>query len=203
MKIIDLSMPLDKKTPTYPGDPSLEIKQVAEIEKDSWNEKRIHINTHCGTHLDAPSHMISEGRTLDDFPLEAFSGKGIVIDVRKKEITLHCLKDITFPPKSVVLFLTGQADQRYQKYYENAKFLSKEVAKKLVEQNVKAVGIDSFSPDEEPFPIHKILLSKNILIIENLINLDKLVNRTFTILFFPLPIKEGDGAPCRAIAFAQ
>ena len=201
MKIIDLSMPLDERTPAYPEDPPLDITQIAELPKHGWNEKRLEINSHCGTHIDAPAHMIAKGRTLSEISLDHFYGKGIIIDVREKEINLSCLTTLKITRQSVVLFLTGQSERKGEEYYENAKFVTEEVAEKLVEMDIKAIGIDSFSPDHKPFPIHKILLSKNILIIENLKNLQQLLGKDFSIHFFPLAISEGDGAPCRAVAF--
>ena len=203
MTIIDLSIPLNEKTPAYPGDPKIEIEQIAIHEKNGWNEKRIHCNTHCGTHVDAPSHMIQKGKTLDEIPLEAFQGKGILIDVRKKEITMKCLKEHKIMPDHVVLFFTGQSDQLYTNYYEHAKFIPPDVAHELVQLKVKAVGIDSFSPDQEPYPIHKILLLKNIIIIENLTNLKALLGKKFQVHYFPLKITNGDGAPCRALALVE
>ena len=201
VKIIDLTMPLDEKTPAYVGDPQIEIKQIALLKKNGWNEKRINSNTHCGTHIDAPSHML-EGKNLDQLQLELFYGEGIVIDVRRRNIDEQCIPNQKLKDK-IVLFLTGQSDKRYDNYYQSAKFIPTEVALKLEKEKVKAVGIDSFSPDEEPYPVHKILLPQNILIIENLIDLKLLLQKKFIIHYFPLRITKGDGAPCRAIAFVK
>lgn len=38
--ILDLTMPINEKTPTFPGDPKQKIKQLATVEADGWNEKR-------------------------------------------------------------------------------------------------------------------------------------------------------------------
>ena len=203
MKIIDLSMPLNEKTPTYPEDPQIEIQQIAVIEKQGWSEKRLHLNTHCGTHIDAPAHMIRNGKTLDELPLQSFYGKGILIDVRHKPITKDLFKKQRIMPQSVVLFFTGQSEHMHTNYYEKAKFIPQEVARELVKINVKAVGIDSFSPDQKPYPIHKILLTHNIIIIENLVNLQQLKGKKFNLHYFPLSISLGDGAPCRAVAFVN
>ena len=173
MKIVDLSIPLNDKTPVYPGDSKLEIEQIAEVDKNGWSEKRLHLNTHCSTHLDAPAHMLKNGKNLDQLPLDKFYGKGIIIDVRKKEIGLDCLKGVS--ANDVVLFLTGQSKKK--NYFEGAKFMSEDVAKKLVELKTKAIGLDSFSPDKEPYPIHKILMPHDIIIIENLTNLEVLLNK--------------------------
>ncbi len=203
MRLIDLTLPLDEKTPAYPGDPQIEIEQIAELKENGWREKRLHFNSHCGTHVDAPAHFFEKGKTLDDLSLEDFQGEGIIFDVRRRKITLSVLKEQNITPRSVVLFCTGQSDKRYGNYYEGANFLSEEVAHELVRRKVKAIGVDAFSPDTEPYPVHKILLSKDILIIENLVNLKALLGKRFTIHYFPLNITGGDGGPCRAVAFVE
>ena len=84
MNIIDLTLPITNKTPTFPGDPKPEIKQVATIRVDGWNEKRISIGSHFSTPVDAPFHMLEEGKKLDEYPIEKFIGEAMVIDVNNK-----------------------------------------------------------------------------------------------------------------------
>jgi len=43
-------------------------------------------------------------------------------------------------------------------------------------------------------------LGQNIPLIENLVNLDKLIGRNFELWALPLKIKNGDGAATRAVA---
>jgi len=50
------------------------------------------------------------------------------------------------------------------------------------------------------WPVHKILLSENIPIIEGLINLDKVLGKRFQFIALPLKISGVDGSPIRAIA---
>ena len=198
-QFIDLSMPLNSTTPAYPGDPKIEIKQIASLERHGWNDKRISMNTHCGTHVDAPAHFLEKGKTLDALSLHKFLGEGVLIDVRRKPIDTACLPKGNFKEK-IVLFYTGQSKKSHENYYKCAKFVSEEVAHELVRRKVKAIGIDAFSPDTEPYPIHKILFPANILIIENLVNLKALLGKKFSMHYFPLKITGGDGAPCRAVA---
>ena len=70
----------------------------------------------------------------------------------------------------------------------------------LIDKKIKIVGLDPFTPDNEPFPVHKMLFKNEILIVENLINLDKLVNKRFQCFIFPLKIQNADGAHCRVVA---
>ncbi len=203
MEIIDLTMPLDEKTPPYPGDTPLKLRQLETIQNDGCNKKSITCTTHCGTHIDVPAHMIVNGATLDELPLDRFMGDGVLIDVRKKEITVNCLKEQKIPEQSVVLFLTGQSEKLYQKYYAGVKYIPEDVALELVKKKVKAIGVDSPGPDAAPHLIHKLVLPHNIILIENLINVEKLVGKKFTVQYFPLRITGGDGSPCRALAFVE
>jgi len=196
---IDLTLPLNEKTPVFPGTPTPQIKQFSTIETKGYNEKRITITSHASTHIDAPRHMIPDGKTLTDYPIEKFIGKGIVIDVTgQKEIHTDITK---FHKDDIVLFYTGHSKNINKKnYFENNPVLSIKTAKDLIEKQVKIIGIDSFTPDNHPFEIHKMLFKKNILIVENLINLDKLIDKSFTCYILPLKIQDADGAPCRVIA---
>ncbi len=199
MKIFDLTMPINNRTPSFPEDPKQEIKQFATIEKDGWNEKRISFNSHFSTHIDAPFHMLAEGKKLDEFPIKTFIGKAIVLDVRgQKEIKVD-LNNIK--KDDIVLFCTNHSKKLYSEdFFENNPVLSRKTAEELVKKKVRIVGMDSFSPDNPPYEIHKILMRKNILILENLVNLEQLLGKQFTCYVMPLKIEEADGAPCRVIA---
>jgi len=195
---IDLTISLDENTPVYPGNPKPKITQFSTIETKGYNEKKLIITSHTGTHIDAPRHMIHSGKTLTDYPIDKFIGNAIVLDVTgQKEIhedTSQIQKD------DIVFFYTGQS--KYidnPKYFENNPVISKETAQELIDKQIKIIGLDSFTPDNEPFAIHKMLFKKDILIIENLVNLEKLVNKRFTCYILPLNILEADGAPCRVV----
>ena len=55
------------------------------------------IGSHTGTHMDAPSHFIDTGPTIDEFPVDLSWGLAQVVDFRKssqvKEITLERFLD--------------------------------------------------------------------------------------------------------------
>src|SRR3989344_2695858 len=91
MTLVDLTMPIDERMPTYPDDPKLELFSIATIQNQGWNEQRITLNSHFGTHIDAPFHMLEKGKKLTDFPLETFMGEAIVLDVRGQ---LHIEPDL-------------------------------------------------------------------------------------------------------------
>lgn len=199
MRIIDLTMEISEKTPVFPGDPKQEIRQFATIPGNGWNEKRLTINSHFGTHMDAPFHMLPDGKKLTDFPLEKFVGEAVVIDVRgQREINT----DLSAVNKNdIVFFYTGHTDKAgSDTFFENNPVITERTAEKLIEKGVKIVGLDSYTPDNEPYAVHKMLFSHDILIVENLVNLKQLVGKRFECFILPLKIKDADGAPCRVIA---
>lgn len=71
------------------------------------------------------------------------------------------------------------------------------------EKKVKAVGTDALAIDAfttTDYPAHRTLLSRGILVIENLNNLGSLPPFSY-FMALPLKIKGGSGSPIRAVAF--
>ena len=54
------------------------------------------MGTHTGTHIDAPSHVVKEGKNLDDFDISHFMGKTIKVDFQTYQklvlINKRCLE---------------------------------------------------------------------------------------------------------------
>ncbi len=189
MKIIDLSLYVDNDTPTYPGDDPPQVLQLTTAAKHGWNSKKLTITSHIATHIDAPFHMFEGGKKLDDFPLETFTGSGVVLDIRSPDLGMVQENDI-------ILFSTGLTHDDYP----SESLVSADLGKKITSFKPKIVGFDSFSPDVSPFEIHQLFFKNNILIAENLTNLDKLIGKRCSFYLLPLKIRNADGAPCRAIA---
>ena len=81
MRFVDLSHPISNDMTTYPSDPNVSIVREKEIHSDRSLLHRFTMGTHTGTHLDTPAHIISDGKTLDDFPLNSFTGKTVKVDL--------------------------------------------------------------------------------------------------------------------------
>ncbi len=197
--LIDLSVPLNEKTPIYPGDPESKIVPGGILEKDGYKDHYVSMGTHVGTHIDAPSHMLGDGKNIDQFPIEKFSGRGVYIDCTNG-FDINAFESAGITTGDIVVLHTGMSDSYYQpKYYEKYPQVPEEIAQYLVGKKIKILGVGMCSPDYPPFLIHKILLGADVLIIENLTNLAVLKNRQFKISAFP--VKLGiDAAPVRVVA---
>jgi kynurenine formamidase len=83
--------------------------------------------------------------------------------------------------------------------------VSEDAAKLLADRGIKAVGTDAISIDSSRAKIslaHKVFLSREIPVFENLCKLDSLPPFCFFIAL-PLKFKDGSGSPVRAVAFVQ
>lgn len=196
---IDLTLPIDTSIPVFPGSPLPIIKQISTLEKKGWNEQQFTISSHFSTHIDAPRHMIANGKTLSDYPIESFIGKAIVFDVRgqsKIEVDVDIVKS-----NNIVFFNTGHINHLHDStYFESNPVISSETIQCLIDKKISILGIDSFTPDNEPFLLHKELLENDIRIVENLAHLEQIPQQHFFCYIFPLNIKDADGAPCRVVA---
>lgn len=203
MKIIDLTHTFTENMPVYPGDPKPSLKQIAKLDKDGYNDHMINSVMHVGTHMDAPLHMIKNGKRIDEIAPDRFIGPGVLIDVRSKQkIDGQLLEGKQIKKGSIVLVFTGFGEKyRSEDYFKNYPFFTDKFAEKLVELEINIVGMDMLGPDlDAPWTTHKILLAKEITIIENLANLDKLLGiEKFEVIALPAKFKT-DAAPVRVIA---
>lgn len=209
MNIIDLTHLIHQDMPVYPGTEPATIKQVSILEREGYRELNIHINSHTGTHIDAPGHILDQGIYLDKMDPELFIGRAAILGFTAHKtnlITLNKLKlyqEIIEKVEFVILKTRWSQYWGNEQYYKNYPYLSKEAAKWLSGYNLKGIGVDTISIDgsnSKDFINHKTLLSKNMIIIENMTNLDSIQKKYFILSVLPLKIKDSDGSPVRAIA---
>ena len=202
MRVIDLSVVINENTPVYPGDPKTKVEPAGTFSADSYMDHVISLGTHVGTHIDAPLHMLEDGKSLDQIPIEQFVGRGRLIKISKFDLTQVQAADLA--EGDIVLFATGMSAKYHEPiYFEQYPVMTEEIADYLVSKKVKMVGLDTGNVDiEADFPIHKKLLSGGVLIIENLTNLQALDGQNFTVYALPLKL-DVDGAPARVVAVIE
>ncbi len=214
---IDLSQPIQEKMPHERRFPIPRIKvhrqEVRFVDgKDVLSSSELLITAHSGTHVEAPSHFYRDGRTLDEFPLEAFHGEGVALDVVKGALSAILAEELetgaSVRADDIVLLHTGWGARYGQKDYDQHPYLHMSAARWLVERKVKMVGIDAPSVDLPAplqasmfnWPIHRLLLGKDILIIENLGNLEQVSAKRLVVSAFPMLIRGSESAPVRVAA---
>ncbi len=212
MKILDLTHVIHDKMPVFPGTEPPVIKNALTIEEHKNREKLITMFSHTGTHMDAPAHMILDGNTLDQLPIEHFVGKAVVVDcraVKDNEITLELLMtyEKQINQSEFVLFCTGWSERwGNENYFEEFPALTLEAAGWISRKGLKGVGLDAISIDlmsSEDFEVHQVLFSENMVVVENLNALERLLDKAFIFSCYPLKIIEADGSPVRAVAILE
>ena len=201
MKIYDLSPEISEDMAVYKNKaekkPRLNITRTL---NEGANESRLEIESHTGSHVDAPFHFIGNGKTVDKINLNRFMGNAIVLDLTKIKgsITGNHLKKIRMQKDGIVLLKTKKKAE--DAFNPNFTYLEKSGAEFLASKKIKAVGIDNLGiersqPEHET---HRILLSKGIVIFEGL-DLSRVKGGRYFFHGVPLKIKKGDASPIRAV----
>jgi len=190
----------------YVKDPKPRFEKYYTLKRDKVNVTRIILGSHTGTHVDAPSHFLPKDKSIDEEPLSKFIGEAVVIDLSKCK-TQHNSFGITdvdleqyssiVNPNDILLLNTGTGKRLIRFAY-----LEISAARWILANKIKSVGIDTLSIEKygsKDAPVHKLLLSHKIGIIENLNNLLKFVNKRMFLVCLPLPLRGVDGSPARAI----
>jgi arylformamidase len=206
MKIYDVSVPLQSGMPVWPGDEAPKFEQYTFIEKGSVvNSTGIRSSAHVGTHVDAPRHLFSDGKTIDEIGLDILMGRAAVIDMQDApQIARNTLASIPIPSCNRLLFKTGNSNYwKTPRHQFKTAFVSltSDGAEFLIENGIRLVGIDYLSIDlfdAEDLPAHKILLEKEVVVIEGL-NLLDVPPGQYELNCLPIKIMGSDGAPARVI----
>lgn len=209
MQIYDVSVPLSAATPTYPGDPGIEIKEWLTLANgDVANVSLINFGLHSGTHVDAPAHFIAGGAKVVSLAFESLMGEAEVVEVPhdmkvidESFVTAHCkraTRRILFKTRNSAFWSNPAAGFR-----EDYTYIDPGAARRLAESGIKLVGIDYLSVEQYKsgnFASHLALLEKGVVILEGL-DLRAVPGGVYELICLPLKIAggSGDGAPARVV----
>jgi kynurenine formamidase len=180
LRLIDLSVALEHDAPGELSPPRIEYLdhqaggRMAQLIFDckqgdlayssggAWAVENLTVNSHTGTHIDAPYHYgpTSGGqpaKRIDDVPLEWCFGPGVVFDMRhKQDGDLIGIADLqqelerigyTLAAGDIVLIHTGAATRWGSREYLLQPGLGRESTLWLVEQGIHLIGIDAWTLD--------------------------------------------------------
>ncbi len=160
MKIYDLSQPLNERSSFWPYYPPFEVKYIKRKAEHGVNAQYIMTSNHMGTHLDAPRHFVTAGKTIDELPLEWLCGPGVIVDLRDAmdELAVYTPQMIEqrvqVKPGDLVLLHTGwhryadfgatPDEERYYHYHPGA---HADLVPWLLEKKIHVWGVDCVSTD--------------------------------------------------------
>ncbi|MGO6920942.1 cyclase family protein [Rhizobium ruizarguesonis] len=197
--------------------PVVEITQLGRFEVEGRETRKIILGTHTGTHVDAPRHFVPNGATIENTDLDIYYGPARVLDFThlpdKTEITREMLVERIGEDFPARILFRYDWERRLDslKYYTDHPYLSEGASEWLAENGIRLVGFDAPMPDDprngrgsdRDSPNHTILLGAGVAILEYLVNLSQIPTKDFILSALPIKIKEGDGAPVRAVAIIE
>jgi arylformamidase len=194
--IRDVTRPLGPGTPVYPGDavPSSQSRPMGgSIVSD------LTLSTHSGTHIDAPSHYLPGGVTVDRIPMGHLVGRAQVLDLREAPdaIPTEALSDRIRSHTRLLLRTRFSASSAFSPEYPH---LTAGAAALVARAGITTIGIDS--PSIEAFDsdgsVHRLLLGRGMAVLE-LLDLDGIDEGSYWMLALPLRLEGLDGSPARVI----
>jgi len=176
----------------------------------------ITLNTHIGTHIDAPRHFYADGASVSDIALDRIvMREAVVLDVSHKAagegVTAADLEKtgVKPGPGQIAVIKTSWTDRAFGRpeFWNNTIHLEPSVGEWVERRGVCAVAMDCFP--EKPFWLmtltpaerganHKRWLKAGIPMIQMLTRLDSIAPE-FTLVALPLNLRGMDGAPARVI----
>jgi arylformamidase len=174
------------------------------------------LNTHIGTHIDAPRHFFADGASISEIALDRIvMREALVLDVSHKSpgegVTAADLEKtgVKPGPGQIAVIRTSWTDRAFGKpeFWNNTIHLEPSVGEWVERRGVSAVAMDCFP--EKPFWLmtltpaerganHKRWLKAGIPMIQMLTKLDQIAPK-FTLVALPLNLQGMDGAPARVV----
>ncbi len=205
-RVIDISTPLDERTPYYPGDHRFRREMVARSNPDGtgFNLSLLGMSAHSGTHMDAPCHFIADGKRVHEIDPARFVTPALVAEFAPgARIDAGHIAALPLR-RGDALLLKANATRPADAAPDDFVCITAAAAQVVVDAGVHVVGIDALSIeayDDPAFPVHRILLGNDVLIVEGL-RLAAVAPGRYTLVLAPLLITDGDGAPARALLLA-
>jgi arylformamidase len=206
MHIYDITLTLTPEMPVWPGDPAVELKQVAFIPKgDSCNISHLAMSVHAGTHVDAPYHFLNDGATVETLPLASLVGPAHVIHIPDAvdKITAEVLAQAEIPAEAErILFKTRNSAfwGRVKTFRKDFAAIAADGAEWLAGRGLRLIGMDylSVAPFGDATATHQILLKRGIVLLEG-VNLSEVRPGRYDLYCLPLKLDQSDGAPARVV----
>ena len=204
MKLIDVSVPLDARLPTYPGNAPVDLEPVKRLARgDSSNVSTLRMSAHAGTHVDAPRHFFDAGAGTDELPLDLLCGRTRVIQVDSRGgVSADDLSPLDLSEDVRLLIKTHNSrlwgDAAFHPDYIG---IRESAARYLVDRGIKVLGVNYLSVEvfKTPgAPAHHILLGAGTILIEGL-NLGIIEPGIYEMYCLPLRLVGSDGAPARVV----
>lgn len=182
------------------GRPVAEHRVVDEGDGRSPRNSEWRIDSHAGTHVDAPLHWIPGGAATDDLPLDAFLGPCRVVAVDDdREIVAA---DLPAPVPERLLIRTPNSEARLRRREFDPAFaaLGLDAARRIAHARTRLVGLDYLSVESPDGggEVHRTLLRAGVVLLEG-IDLSAVEPGEWNLSALPVRLVGGEASPARAV----
>ncbi|MBO8178508.1 arylformamidase [Aeribacillus pallidus] len=199
---IDISQPLHNELAHWPGDTPFSYNlSFTKEQTGSVNIGRMTMSLHSGTHVDAPFHFNDHGEKILDLDVSVFIGPARVIDVSHCEKIDRAALEVFDLEGVTRLLLRTAVPNEPNRFPEKIVPLDADLGPFFYEKGIRLVGVDvpSVDPlDSKDMAAHHSLHQHGVHILENVM-LDDVEPGDYELIAVPLPLKEADGSPVRAL----
>ncbi len=178
----------------YPGDPAPKREVLCSINDGAlYNLTAFSMCAHNGTHIDAPSHFLKDGATVEQIPLEKSMGIAFVAS-HDGEVTAADAQNILRRAEK------AHAEAAKKILLKGKAIVTIEAAEVFAEANIDLIAVESqtVGPENAPMAVHLALLKKDVVLLEG-VRLREVPEGAYFLSAAPLALGGADGAPCRAV----
>ncbi len=205
--IIDISWPLAARTVSYKDRHPLVVQELRTVATHGVQDSLcLRLHMHTGTHVDAPSHFIPGGKTIEQLSLEKMNGPCRVLDLTSltgESIEERDLVAFNIQPGQRILLKTRNSlASSYGPYNPHEVYLGASAAEYLAACKVALVGVDALGLERNQpgYASHKALFDVDAVIVEGLRLGALLIDRQDYLLhLLPLAFVGSEAAPARAV----
>jgi arylformamidase len=209
----DLTRPLHEGSDRAGRATAPALRPVMNLDEHPFAMSEMTLSSHVGTHLDAPSHFIAGGESIDEVALERVIGPGVVLEVAgEANVAIEASHLAAAGPEprpgDIVLLRTGWEERGETPAYFEHPYLDESAVAWLLERRIGFLGMDLITPEmpekiregEFTWPVHNALMRAGVLVLENACNLAGLARQRVEVMAAPIPVVGADGAPVRLLA---
>ena len=186
MRIYDISQETLSGT-LFKGDPAPQAQVLYSIkEGHPYNLSSVSMSLHTATHIDAPLHYVEDGVSVDKIELEDCIGPCMV------------LKANGLIDEGYIAPLLGRGVKRL--LFKGKGWMSPKAAGLVADSEIVVIGTENASVGNGEYlnEVHRILLGKGIVLLENLV-LSEVPEGNYYLVALPLKLGGMEGSPCRAV----
>jgi len=205
-EIFDITPMISEQLAVWPGDqPFQRTENLSFKNEDNLVLSSINTTVHLGAHTDAPNHYHPEGKGIESRPLNFYLGECQVVEVNTIKGKRIKPADMQQEISSHRILLKTKSFPRPDRWNPNFCALSTELVDFLHEKGVRLIGIDTPSVDlqeDKELECHNRIYNYDMAILEGIV-LDQVAPGKYQLIALPLPIKNGDASPVRAILLKE